>query len=95
MRAGRLRRRAAPGRGPTHLEEGRTQVRLGVARGFAGQYAAHFILVVGVYFIPLGRPFRIEALVWAGLALIPVAAAAAVTGAATGIQPGTARVREP
>ena len=45
--------------------------------------------MVGVHFIPLGRLFNIGALIWAGLALIPVAAAAAVTGAATGVQPST------
>ena len=50
---------------------------------------AWILLVVGVHFIPLGRLFNIGALTWAGLALIPVAAAAAVTGAATGVQPST------
>jgi hypothetical protein len=50
---------------------------------------AWILLVVGVHFIPLGRIFRIEALGWAGLALILVAAAAAVTGAATGVPPST------
>ncbi len=50
---------------------------------------AWILLVVGVHCIPLGRLFKIGALIWAGLALIPVAAAAAVTGAVSGVQPST------
>ena len=59
------------------------------AIGRPADLPAWILLVVGVHFIPLGRLFRIGALGWAGLALIPVAAAAAVTGAATGVQPST------
>jgi len=59
------------------------------AGGRPAYLPAWILLVVGVHFIPLGRLFRIGALAWAGLVLIPVAAAAAVTGAVTGVPPST------
>ncbi len=57
--------------------------------GRAAYLPAWILLVVGVHFIPLGRLFSIGALIWTSLALIPVAGAAAVTGAVTGVAPST------
>jgi len=66
---------------------------LGVAvlegSGHPAYLAAWILLVVGVHFVPLARLFRIRSLAVTGIALVPVAAAAAATGLATGVQPST------
>jgi hypothetical protein len=59
------------------------------ATGQALYIAAWVLLVVGVHFIPLGRVFRDVSLAYSGAALIAVAIAAAIAGAATGVTPST------
>ncbi len=59
---------------------------LGVS-GQSAYVAAWILLVVGAHFVPLGRLFAIGSLVVAGLVLIVVAVAAAVTGAVSTVAP--------
>jgi hypothetical protein len=59
---------------------------LGLA-GHAPYIAPWILLVVGVHFVPLGRLFGESQLLWAGLALSAVAAAATVTGVVSDVAP--------
>lgn len=63
-------------------------VVLGVS-GHGAYTAAWVLLIVGVHFLPLARLFANAGLRVAGVAVIAVAVAAAVTGAASGVQPST------